>query len=452
MALQHEAPRDSASSATPAPPAPPHPLQAPARKSDRVIARVIRQALRGEGYTLLRQIPVLALIAVASALVIIVPSAGFAFPDAAYWGFGVLVLATVLAVVVDRVPRLAHWHNVVLALDIVALALLRSGTGPNGSIYAGIVILVVVWLALNEGRRYIAYSAIGAFITVLLPILTSGAWRTSPTELLRSLFTAVIYTIVALVINEVASQARRRYEKLEVRERDYEQNLLRGAETQKALLPQDEPPLPGWELVGECLPAKVIGGDFYDWYPVKGGYAFTLVDVMGKGVGAGIVAATARSLLRSARNEPDPVAALRRADEGISSEFADATTFGTAFHARLWPDEGRITYADAGHGLALVVGAYGSWRSLPATGAPIGLGLDLDWTTETVILNPGETLVCVSDGVLDLYPTTEAALQAVASMSAESRSARELVARVSTLTGSVDHPDDVTVVALRRSA
>jgi serine phosphatase RsbU (regulator of sigma subunit) len=419
--------------------------------SDRVIATIISQAMRGEGYALLRQLPVLALVAGASLLVLVVPSAGFAFPQAAAWGFGLLALATVLAVAVDKVPGLASWHNVALALDIVALALLRSGTGPNGSLYAGIVILVVVWLALNEGRRYVTYSALGASVTVLLPILVSGAYLTSPTELLRSLFTAVIYTLVALTINEVARQARRRYERLAERENDYAEDLHRGAETQRALLPSTAPPLEGWELVGRCLPATVVGGDFYDWYPAAGGYAFTLVDVMGKGVGAGIVAATARSLLRTGRNDADPVVGLRRADEGISSEFVDATTFGTAFHARLAPGSGQVTYVDAGHGLAIVVRAHGSWRSLPSTGAPIGLGLELDWSTETFTLQPGDTLVCMSDGMLDLYPTTEATFEAVAAMSAAARSARELVQRIAAVAASVDAPDDVTVVALRRT-
>ncbi len=74
------------------------------------------------------------------------------------------------------------------------------------------------------------------------------------------------------------------------------------------------------------LPAKSVGGDFYDWYPTPEGFGFTLADAMGKGAGAGLIAATARAVIRSARNEDDPALALSRTDDCLSTELGDVTS------------------------------------------------------------------------------------------------------------------------------
>ncbi|WP_350355057.1 SpoIIE family protein phosphatase [Curtobacterium sp. DN_7.5] len=99
--------------------------------------------------------------------------------------------------------------------------------------------------------------------------------------------------------------------------------------------------------------ARSVGGDFYDWYPTPdGGAAVTLGDVMGKGVGAGMIAAAIRAVVRSSRDNPDPAAALRSATAGISTGPGTATSgqFTTCFHARI-SRNGVLCWVDAGHGL-----------------------------------------------------------------------------------------------------
>src|SRR3954470_14839346 len=62
--------------------------------------------------------------------------------------------------------------------------------------------------------------------------------------------------------------------------------LARSAQVQRSMLPASLVFLPGWEVAGRCSPVRAVAGDFYDWYPVRGGAAITLADVMGKGMPA----------------------------------------------------------------------------------------------------------------------------------------------------------------------
>ncbi len=90
---------------------------------------------------------------------------------------------------------------------------------------------------------------------------------------------------------EIAAWAQRELERAD--------ELDRAAEIQRQLLPQ---PLghPGVEIATLCLPAFVVGGDFYDHYRVRDGVVITVADVMGKGLGAAIVSSAVRSSLRGA--------------------------------------------------------------------------------------------------------------------------------------------------------
>jgi serine phosphatase RsbU (regulator of sigma subunit) len=196
-----------------------------------------------------------------------------------------------------------------------------------------------------------------------------------------------------------------------------------------------------------CVPARTVGGDFYDWYPTADGLAFTLGDVMGKGVGAGMIAAAVRSVIRSSVDDPDPAVALRRAAAGLANGGADDADvhFTTCFHARLHGD-GSVDWADAGHGLSLVRRADGSVERLAAGNLPIGIGSA--WTSDRAVLAPGDLLVSVSDGVLDLFGGDLDALAAFERLTAGHADAEALVAAIGDLASDGDHADDVTVVAV----
>ena len=227
------------------------------------------------------------------------------------------------------------------------------------------------------------------------------------------------------------------------------QELSRASEVQQGLLPQKLLSMPGWQIAGVCIPARAVGGDFYDWYPVGEGAAFTLADAMGKGIAASIIAATVRAVLRSAARFADVVGAVDAASAALSIDLDNAGVFVTAFHARLDMDSGTLTYVDAGHGLAIVARSDGSSQRLTSTAPPLGVDLETEWTQQEVDLDPGDTLIVVSDGVLDLYDGTLASLDNLVALAMLAQDPWEIIAAIRARARGFS-ADDVTVLIVRR--
>jgi sigma-B regulation protein RsbU (phosphoserine phosphatase) len=398
---------------------------------------------------LVRQLPLAALFAVGWVLTFVVPSSAVTMPVLFSAGLAIAGFSTLLALLTERQVMTPVWVNLIPAADILALVLLRPATGGAASVFGAMIILPVMWLAVNAGWRYIAYACAGVLLTSLSPILIS-VQPLVPRELFRTLFTVIVYALAATVVNFVAMQARRHYSAVSERQAAHAEDLDTGAAAQRALLPLNSDPLTGYQVAGVCLPATAVGGDFYDWYRIEGGLGFTLADVMGKGVGAGIFAATARAVVRSARDDDDPVVAVNRADRTLSSELTDAHSFATLFHARLDADTGLLRYVDAGHGLALIVRRDGSRMRITTEWLPLGLAVGPGYESKPLTLGHGDTLIVISDGVLDLYDGEFDAIDQVARIGAAARSAQDIVDAIEKRALQLFPSDDVTVLAIRR--
>ncbi|WP_233194974.1 PP2C family protein-serine/threonine phosphatase [Cryobacterium sp. M91] len=228
------------------------------------------------------------------------------------------------------------------------------------------------------------------------------------------------------------------------------QELDRAAEVQRGLLPKKLVSLPGFEVAGGCAPALAVGGDFYDWYPVGEGAAFTLADVMGKGIGAAILAATVRAMLRAGSRLDDIRDVVQAAATTLEPDLEEAGSFVTLFHARLDMDTGVVRYIDAGHGLSLLLRADGTSERLATSGLPLGAEAEQEWIEESVQLGYGDVLVSVSDGVLDLFDGTLGALDKVAEIVRAAESAQAAIDQIMSMAGLVA-TDDVTVIVVSRT-
>ena len=227
--------------------------------------------------------------------------------------------------------------------------------------------------------------------------------------------------------------------------------LDRAAEVQRGLLPKQMVSVPGYQVAGACIPAQAVGGDFYDWYPAAEGAIFTLADVMGKGIGAAIIAATVRGVLRSGSRHDGVRLAVEGAAETLQTDLNEADTFVTLFHSRLNVKTGIVRYIDAGHGLTLIVHADGRTDRLATTNFPLGSGFNESWEEQSVTLNRGDTLVSVSDGVLDIFDGTLASLDEVAKVVRESETAQQVVDAIVAIASGATAPDDVSMLVVRRS-
>lgn len=224
----------------------------------------------------------------------------------------------------------------------------------------------------------------------------------------------------------------------------------RAAEVQRNLLPLRAPAVPSYDLAATCIPSGAVGGDFYDWYRSDDGFRFTLADVMGKGMAAAIMMATVRAVLRSAAGLQDPPATVQHAAATLDADLEATQTLVTLVHADLRTADGRVRYVDAGHGLVIIVRADGATERLASEHLPLGAPGQEDWRAGESRLEPGDTLVAFSDGVLDLYDGTLAAVENLSAIVTMADDAQEVVTRIATLAGEMRLADDVTLVVVRR--
>ena len=226
----------------------------------------------------------------------------------------------------------------------------------------------------------------------------------------------------------------------------------RAAQVQRSLLPRTVPQVPGFELAGVCLPARAVGGDFFDWYEIDGGAEITVADVMGKGVGAAMIAATVRSALRIALPTGGALESLARVASVVQADLANNEAFVTMFHARLRSASGELTVVDAGHGLAVLVRADGSTELMPSQNLPLGVLVGQEWKVTRHSMRTGDLLLLFGDGVLDLFDgTLDALRQAAAAASKGVHTAQDAVDRIVKLASGAQD-DDVTVIAVQRVA
>lgn len=240
------------------------------------------------------------------------------------------------------------------------------------------------------------------------------------------------------------------------RELENSDDLERAADIQKQLLPRPLGDLPGYSVCALCLPAHAVGGDFYDHYRVARGATFTVADVMGKGLGAAILAASVRSALRAGSQAVQTVGAdadvadvVGVVAEQLADDLDSTGTFVTLFHATLDAADGTVRYVDAGHGFAAVVRRSGTVVPLGGTDLPLGVLAGDVWTSSEVVLEPGDTLLIASDGVLDLIGDGSDVRPALA-FAARYPEPAELCARARAMVQKCAPLDDVTLVAVRR--
>lgn len=256
---------------------------------------------------------------------------------------------------------------------------------------------------------------------------------------------------VAQLVREQAAEAAER-------ER-YEQELKVAQLIQQQFLPRELPELPEWQVAAYYGPARVVGGDFYDFIDLGDGRIGVVVgDVTDKGVPAALVMARTHSILRAeAPRLVDPGRVLARANELLVPEMP-ARMFVTCLYGVLEPATGRFRFANAGHNLPYVRTADGVIE-LRATGLPLGLMPDVTYDEVEGIVGPGESMLLYSDGLVEQHgPGREMygfdrLREAMATDGAGSEMLDRLLDGLHAFTGAAwEQEDDITLVALRRSA
>jgi sigma-B regulation protein RsbU (phosphoserine phosphatase) len=230
------------------------------------------------------------------------------------------------------------------------------------------------------------------------------------------------------------------------------EQMTKAARVQAGMLPASPMTAAGFEIAAHFTPAREISGDFYDWYqPDERKLVVTLGDVMGKGLPAAILMATVRAALRASAQTGDVEASVRLAADVMSAALEVNEAYVTVFHAHFDIGTGDLHYIDAGHGHARLLRSASGQELLPLRSAPIGLLPGIPFAPGTVNLNPGDTLVLFSDGLLELRPDLATKEIPLPFEARKAGSTQELVNILARDAHNRDLPDDVTVLALRRT-
>jgi serine phosphatase RsbU (regulator of sigma subunit)/anti-sigma regulatory factor (Ser/Thr protein kinase) len=237
----------------------------------------------------------------------------------------------------------------------------------------------------------------------------------------------------------------------------YEQELEVARLIQSHFLPKVLPDLPGWQIAACYQPAREVGGDFYDVIPLPDGrFGFVVGDVTDKGVPAALVMSATRSLLRAAAQRlVEPGEVLERANEQLCPDMPEKM-FVTCLYGVLDPTTGHLRFANAGHDLPYVKTAHGVVE-LRARGMPLGLMAGMSYEEREIVLEPGDSVLLHSDGVVEAHDPDRGMFGFPRLMQtvADSPSGQALIDRVLsdldefTGPGAVQE-DDITMVTLER--
>lgn len=180
-------------------------------------------------------------------------------------------------------------------------------------------------------------------------------------------------------------------------------NLARNIQSQ--LLNGKTPAIEGGEVSGSSLPARLIGGDYYDFYPlVNGKIRIVIGDVMGKGIPAAMLMILTRGAFRSAaESTQSPGETLTAINLAIYEDLRILKSFVTLFCADWDPKNSILTYSNAGHHMPLYIkGREKTIEELPKLkGIMIGGLPNQVYTEGSIQLEDQDTIFFYTDGIIE---------------------------------------------------
>ena len=218
------------------------------------------------------------------------------------------------------------------------------------------------------------------------------------------------------------------------------------------------------ELAAAMVPAREVGGDLYDFYPLdRDRLLFLIGDVAGKGLSASIFMAVGKALYKSAAlraHDPDVGMLMSSANAEISRDNPEML-FVTAFVGIVDLETGDLAYCNAGHENPYLLsrGSGPLVRIEDGDGPPLCALDDFAYREARRQIHPGETLCLITDGLVDTWNPAgelfgrvrvETRLAALAEQRASPRAIVDaLCADANAFAAGTDAPDDLTVLALR---
>jgi serine phosphatase RsbU (regulator of sigma subunit) len=207
-------------------------------------------------------------------------------------------------------------------------------------------------------------------------------------------FWVLVFGLLAILFNAYRSRLNRELEQ----ERTITEILQRAFRSESV-------PLPHCEVGSAYLSATshlAVGGDVFDVYRLSGTRALVLIaDVSGKGVDAAVLTAFIKFMIRAiALRHSEPAAILTEFNSAFSKAVGNPYLFVSMFVGVLDTSTFHLEYGNAGHDTAFLR-RHGAVEQLPVTGPVLGV-MEEPFESNTIDLDPGDTLVLATDGLTEV--------------------------------------------------
>ncbi len=368
-----------------------------------------------------------------------------------------LTIAAFMAISELMSRRLKWLHKPIIALiaDILLVSTVIYFSDGIQSPFYPLYYIVVILAAMDFSfwGALICAGVISA-ITILVDSIAPGIGteykpfgddviRTLPYLFWTALITGALQKRV-VVIDESASELRAERSAIE-------RGMEVAATIQRAQLPLSTPSLPGIQIATAYRPAREVGGDLYDFYPIsKDILGMTIADVSGKGVPAALLVSSTKYAIRESY-----CADLSEMISAANREILSVTTnetFVTALYGILNIKAREFYYINAGHMPPIVVRAGGDEAICADYSDPaLGIAQDSQYTRQHIKLNSGDTLVLYTDGITDALGSSSDGIERLRSflMQIAVKPITQWADELMALTGEPQHFDDITIVAIK---
>ncbi|NBC66222.1 MAG: SpoIIE family protein phosphatase [Bacteroidetes bacterium] len=181
-----------------------------------------------------------------------------------------------------------------------------------------------------------------------------------------------------------------------------QEELSMASEIQRKLLPDVPPDIPGYQLYATNIPAKSVGGDYYDFVPLSDDrLAFCLGDITGKGMPAAMLMSNLQATFRSQVLVNDDCSICISRTNKLLFRSTESTKFATMIYGALDPKTGKVKYTNGGHDCPIHFKKDVDPTELESTGLILGILEDSEYSQESIQLESGDLLMIFSDGVTE---------------------------------------------------
>ena len=344
--------------------------------------------------------------------------------------------------------------NVVVALAILSVAFTDKMVVANISLGYLYVLPIALSALVNPLPLTITLIMLCAFLQDIF----GPEGEIVHVRVVRGVISLAGFLIVAFLVTLIARQRDRLAAEVRKQRDEYEHDLTLAAQVQRQVLPKP-PTFPGLEFAAAMQTARLLGGDYYDFFQVSDDVVDVVIaDVSGKGAAASLLMPSLAVALRLRARELDGPAEIIKDLDGILKQITNPATFVTIFYARFNSTMQTLQYSSGGHNPPLLVRPKtGESMLLEDAGPIVGILDDAQFSNTIVKFEQGDILTLFTDGVTEQENENEEEfsmdrLKDVV-LNTEAEPAAAMVAHiteaVANFAGTKEQTDDLTVVVVK---